>query len=74
MRKTPLRQLLTETDNPGGPASYFGEKGMPNLIRIVIEEIAKIKGESFRQIEKTVEDNLVRLAGPLADTVFSRLL
>jgi TatD DNase family protein len=74
VKNIPLRQLLTETDNPGGPASYLGEKGMPILIRIVIEEIAKIKGESPKQIERIIEDNFVRLASPLADNSFSGLL
>ena len=74
VKKIPIKRLLTETDNPGGPASYIGEKGMPILIRIVVEEIAKIKGESFRQIEKAVEDNLVRLAGPWADRSLSGFL
>jgi len=74
VKNIPLKQLLTETDNPGGPASYLGEKGMPILIRIVIEEVAKIKGESAEQIENTVKDNFVRLAGPLVDSDFSGLL
>ena len=63
VKNIPLKQLLTETDNLGGPASYLGEKGMPILIRIVIEEIAKIKGDTPEQIEKIVKDNFVRLAG-----------
>jgi TatD DNase family protein len=70
VKEIPSRQLLTETDNPGGPASYTGERGMPILIRSVVEEIARIKGESFSRIEKTVEDNLIRLAGPLTESIF----
>jgi len=74
VKNIPLKQLLTETDNPGGPASYIGEKGMPILIRTVIEEVAKIKGKTPKQIEKIVKDNFVRLASPLADSAFSDLL
>jgi len=74
VKKVPLKQLLTETDNPGGPASYLGEKGMPSLIRIVIEEIAKLRGGSPKQMEKIVENNFVRLAGSLVDSSFSGLL
>jgi Tat protein secretion system quality control protein TatD with DNase activity len=74
VRHIPLKQLLTETDNLGGPASYNGKWGMPDLIRSVVEEIAKIKGESCRRIEKTVEDNLIRLAGSLAESIFLDLL
>ena len=74
MKNIPLKQLLTETDNPGGPASYLGKKGMPVLIRIVIEEVAKIKGETPQQIERIVYDNFIRLASPLAYSDFSGLL
>jgi TatD DNase family protein len=74
VKNIPLKQLLTETDNPGGPASYLGEKGMPILIRIVIEEVAKIKGKAPKQIERIVEDNLVRLASPLENSGFADLL
>lgn len=70
VEKIPLKQLLTETDNPGGPVSYMGEKGLPVLIRIPVEEIARLKGVSFKQMEKTVEQNLNRLAGKLADSIF----
>ncbi len=62
-RRIPLEQLLTETDNPGGPESYLGSKGMPTLIKMAVEEIAKIKDESAKKIEETIENNLVRLAG-----------
>jgi TatD DNase family protein len=61
VRRIPLEQLLTETDNPGGPESYMGKKGMPILIRDVIEDIAKVKGKSFEQVERAVQNNFVRL-------------
>ncbi len=70
VKNIPLRQLLTETDNPDGPKSYLGEKGMPILIRIVIEEVANIKGKTPKQIERIVEDNFVRLASLLVDSDF----
>jgi len=62
VHKIPLKQLLTETDNPIGPKSYMNKIGMPILIRDVINEIAKIKDKNSRQIEKIVQDNFVRLA------------
>jgi TatD DNase family protein len=74
VQNIPLNQLLTETDNPGGPASYLGEKGMPIMIRTVIEEVAKMKGETPKQIEKIVKDNFVRLAGPLEGSGLNDLL
>jgi len=73
VKNIPLKQLLTETDNPGGPASYLGKKGMPILIRIVIKEVAKIKGKTPKQIERIVQDNFVRLASPLADGDFLKM-
>lgn len=59
--RIPLEKTLTETDNPGGPASYIGVNGTPVLIKIVVEEIARIKGKNIRQIERIVEDNFTRL-------------
>jgi len=73
VKNIPLKQLLTETDNPGGPASYLGEKGMPILIRIVIE-VAKIKDKTPKQMERIVKDNFVRLASSSANIDFSGLL
>jgi len=61
VRLIPLKQILTETDNPDGPKSIMGKKGMPILIKDVISAIAKIKGKSSKQMEKTVEDNFKRL-------------
>jgi TatD DNase family protein len=65
VKKIPMAQILTETDNPGGPESYMGKKGMPILIRDVIEGIAKVKGKSLEQVERTVQNNFVRLIEPL---------
>jgi TatD DNase family protein len=61
VKKIPMAQILTETDNPGGPESYTGKKGMPILIRDVIEDTAKVKGKSFKQVEIAVQNNFVRL-------------
>jgi len=61
VKKIPMAQILTETDNPGGPESYMGNKGMPLLIRDVIEDIAKVKGKSFQEVERAVQNNFVRL-------------
>jgi len=61
VKKIPMAQILTETDNPGGPESYMGKKGMPILIKDVIEDIAKVKGKSFEQVERAVQNNFVRL-------------
>jgi len=62
VKEIPLDQILTETDNPGGPRGYMGEKGMPILIKDVVGEIAKVKGKSFIQIEEIVQETFARLA------------
>ncbi|MBN2567439.1 TatD family hydrolase [Candidatus Woesearchaeota archaeon] len=61
VKSIPLKRILTETDNPGGPESIMGKKGMPILIKNVVVEIAQIKKKTSRQIEKVVEDNFKRL-------------
>jgi len=62
VKEIPLDQILTETDNPGGPQSYMGKKGMPILIKDVAKEIAKVKEKSSTQIEEIVQENFARLA------------
>lgn len=62
----PLQQILTETDNPGGPPQYNGTKaGTPILVKEVVDSIAKIKGMSSKRIEQQIEENLKRLSGGL---------
>lgn len=62
-RAVPLRQLLTETDNPGGLKWLNGTLGMPKIIFEVIEEIAAVKQETAGAIVRAVEENFCRLAG-----------
>jgi TatD DNase family protein len=62
-RAVPLRQLLTETDNPGGFKWLNGTLGMPKIILEVIEQIAAIKQETTGVIVRAVEENFCRLAG-----------
>ena len=57
-----MNHILTETDNPGGPQSYLGKKGMPILVKDVVKEIAEMKGKSATRIEKAVQKNFARLA------------
>jgi len=68
----PLSQILTETDNPGGPASFMSELAMPVLIKKVIKQIAKCKNETADNIEKQVERNFVKLSeGIIPESVFA---
>lgn len=60
-REIPLGQLLTETDNPGGPKGYIGGPGMPVLIEQVVQGLAGIKKASSEEITGTVYANIGRL-------------
>jgi TatD DNase family protein len=61
-RAVPAKQLLTETDNPGGPKSYLGRPGMPSLIQEVGHGLADARGTTVEAIAETVRGNLARLA------------
>jgi len=60
-REAPSEQLLTETDNPGGPKSFIGTLGMPLLIRDVVQALAKLRKTTAEAIIQTVQTNFVRL-------------
>jgi len=60
-RELPSEQLLTETDNPGGPKSFIGGFGMPLLIRDVIQALAELRRTAVEDIIQTVQNNFVRL-------------
>jgi TatD DNase family protein len=70
-RELPSEQLLTETDNPGGPKSFIGTLGMPLLIKDVVQALAELRGVTARAIVQTVQANFARLIRDdpwLADT------
>ena len=60
-RELPAEQLLTETDNPGGPKGYIGTLGMPLLIGDVVQETADLRKTSVEDVVETVQANFVRL-------------
>jgi TatD DNase family protein len=60
-RAVPLRQLLTETDNPGALKWLNGTLGMPKIILEVIDQIAAVKQETSATIVRAVEENFCRL-------------
>jgi TatD DNase family protein len=60
-RAIPREQLLTETDNPGGPRWLTGEKGYPSLISDIVAELARIRGVNPDDVLATVYANMVRL-------------
>jgi TatD DNase family protein len=60
-RAVPEGQLLTETDNPGGPRWLTGEAGYPGLIRDVVDELARIRDVTPDELASLVRTNTVRL-------------
>jgi TatD DNase family protein len=60
-QEIPLGQLLTETDNPGGPKEFIGGPGMPILVRDVIQAVAEVKKTTVEAITQTVQSNLIEL-------------
>lgn len=60
-QEVPSQQLLTETDNPGGPKGFTGALGMPLLIRDVIKALAELRGTTAEAIIQTVQDNFLAL-------------
>jgi TatD DNase family protein len=62
-RSVPLEQMLTETDNPGGPKSFIGEPGMPRLIEDVVDKLAALRKTRREEILSIVQTNLLKLIG-----------
>jgi TatD DNase family protein len=60
-REVPSGQLLTETDNPGGPKGFIGDHGMPSLIKDVVRALAELRGVSAETIVQTVHANFQTL-------------
>jgi TatD DNase family protein len=60
-RALPAEQLLTETDNPGGPRGFIGALGMPLLIKDVVQALAELRASTPSAIEQTVQANFMRL-------------
>ncbi|HTM07513.1 MAG TPA: TatD family hydrolase [Verrucomicrobiae bacterium] len=60
-RAVPLRQILTETDNPGGLKWLTGEIGMPDVILRVVEALADVKEMAPEMLAKAVERNFKAL-------------
>jgi len=65
VRKTPLKNILIETDAPYlMPEPMRRTKKWPNEpknVKIVVERIAKIKGDSFLNVTKKTSDNAIKL-------------
>jgi TatD DNase family protein len=59
-RTIPIDQLLTETDNPGGPAWVTGDRGQPELIVDVLSELARVRKMEPEALARTVRSNMAR--------------
>lgn len=54
----PLERLLVETDDPYlTPVPYRGKENKPAYVYYVVEEVAKLKGLSFKEIEEATYNN-----------------
>jgi len=60
-QEIPSRQLLTETDNPGGPKGFIGGPGMPVLVKDVVQGVAEARRTTTEAIIQTVQANLLEL-------------
>jgi len=60
-QEIPSRQLLTETDNPGGPKGFIGGPGMPVLVKDVVQGVAETRRTTTEAIIQTVQANLLEL-------------
>jgi TatD DNase family protein len=70
-REIPSGQLLTETDNPGGPKGFIGGPGKPVLVKDVVRGIAEARKTTLEAVVQTVQANLAELIRDdpwLADT------
>jgi TatD DNase family protein len=59
-RSIPTDQLLTETDNPGGPEWLTGDRGQPGLIVDVVDELARLHRMEPEALAHTVRSNMAR--------------
>lgn len=59
-RTIPTDQLLTETDNPGGPEWVTGDRGQPELIADVVAELARVRRMDPEDLASTVRSNMER--------------
>jgi TatD DNase family protein len=60
-QEIPSRQLLTETDNPGGPKGFLGKPGTPVLVKDVVRGVAAARTTTTESIIQTVQANMLEL-------------
>lgn len=58
IKNSPIDRIVTETDAPFlAPTPYRGKRNIPSYVIIVGEEIAKIKGLDFAEVEAKTSEN-----------------
>jgi TatD DNase family protein len=63
-RAVPLELLLVETDCPFlAPQGRRGQRNEPALVRAVLEELARVRGEPFDELARATSANAARLFG-----------
>ena len=74
-RIIPEGQLLTETDNPGGPKELIGGAGMPLLLKDVVQGIAEARNSTAQEIAQAVQDNMMVLlqGDPRLEDIYSKI-
>lgn len=60
-QEVPQHQLLTETDNPGGPKGFIGVPGTPVLVQDVVQGVAEARRTTTESIVQTVQANMLEL-------------
>ncbi|WP_297501529.1 YchF/TatD family DNA exonuclease [Thermococcus sp.] len=53
------KEILVETDSPY-MSPFKGQRNVPCNVRVVIEEVADVKGLDFEEVERTTEKNAIR--------------
>ncbi len=57
----PAERLLTETDNPGALEWQTQARGMPSIIKQVVQELARLRSLERAEMESQVQNNFMRL-------------
>ena len=61
-KDVPLDKLLLETDAPYlTPVPYRGKENQPSYVKYVAEEIAKLRGTTFDEIDNATTENAERV-------------
>ena len=62
VEKIPLDRIVVETDSPYlAPQKYRGERAEPWMVEEVVKRFAEVRGLSFEEMERQIEENTRRL-------------